>query len=333
MEGGEKYKQAHSGVQALNRLRQAGTRKRKHEKISHFNRDRKRARALWNDPNILGYGVGPKVSKGGKTDFCLVFFVRKKMALERLRHLTKIPERLLIETLGLEVQTDVQEWGRPPVAHLNPGSEIGDSFGHKGTMTAAVRNRDTGAPLILSCSHVLAQGGEGAHEGDLIESPVFPLANLGVNVVGTLFNFVNLRRHANNSLDGATATPSAGIPASNNIPGIAAIAAIRDLRQENADDINGLSLRKVGATSGTLAGTLGNMHISIPLVYHEMDGDPVLDFVELVEITCESEPGDSGAAIIDDNNRLVGMNIGGNESGSGLFTHIQPVFDLLKLTF
>ncbi len=332
MEGSEKYQQAHSGVQALNRLRKAGARKRKQEKISHFKRDRKQAHTLWNDPNILGYGVGPKVSKGGKDGFCVVFFVRKKLAKERLRHLVQIPEQLRIETLGLNIQTDVQEWGKPPVAHLAPGSEIGDSFGHKGTVTAAVRERGTGKPLILSCSHVLAQGGEGAHEGDLIESPVFPLANPGVNVVGALFSFMNLKRHTNNSLDAATATPSAGIPASNHIPGIGSIAVIRDLRQENADDINGLPLRKIGATSGTLSGTLGNMHISIPLVYHEMDGDPVLNFVDLVEITCDSEPGDSGAAIIDDNNRLVGMNIGGNENGSGLFTHIQPVFDCLGLS-
>jgi len=333
VEGDEKYKRAHSAVQALNRLRNPGTRKRKHEKELHFKRDRKRARILWNDPNILGYGVGPKVSGGSKSEFCLVFFVRKKMAKERLRHLAKIPERLRFETMGMDLQTDVQEWVKPPVAHLNPGIEIGDSFGHKGTMTVAVRDRKTGSPLVLSCSHVLARGGEGAKTGDLVESPVSPLANLGENVVGTLFKFMRLRRNGNNSLDAAVAIPAEGISISNDIPGVGTIAGVRDLDQENADGIIGLPLKKIGGVSGTLDGTLGNVHISIPLVFHEMDSDPVLDFVDLFEITCESRPGDSGAAIVDTSSapRIVGMNIAGNETGSGLFTLIQPVFDLLNL--
>src|ERR1035441_1601943 len=102
MDSNEQYKLARTGTLVLNRFRRPSARKRGSEKKSHFNRDLKKARTLWHDDNILGFGVGPKISKGGKSGLCLVFFVRKKLAKKRLRDLTEIPDRLLLETLGLE---------------------------------------------------------------------------------------------------------------------------------------------------------------------------------------------------------------------------------------
>src|SRR4051794_4700393 len=100
MDSNEQYTVALTGTLALNRFRRPWARRRRSEKKSHFNRDLKKTRTLWHDDNILGFGVGPKMSKGGKSDFCLVFFVRKKLARKRLRDLAEIPDRLLFETLG-----------------------------------------------------------------------------------------------------------------------------------------------------------------------------------------------------------------------------------------
>jgi hypothetical protein len=348
MDPNEHYKQARIATLALNRFRRPSARKRGSEKKFHFNRDLKKARTLWHDDNILGFGVGPKVSKEsskeGKPDFCLVFFVRKKMAKKRLRHLVEIPDRLLLETLDLEIQTDVQEWGSPPVAHSTtfPGGQIGDSFGHAGTMTMAVRDAASGSPLMLSCSHVLARGGEGANEGDLIESPVAPLAPLGTNVVGSLFRFSVLDRNAtDNDVDAAVAAPAAGIDISNTFAaasGISggSISGIRDLTQEDTDTLNDLPLQKLGFVTGVrpVRGKLGNMHIATSLVYHEMSGDPVLDFIELAELNCLSREGDSGAPVLDTQTppRIVGMNIAGKADGTSLFIHIQKIFDRMAIT-
>src|ERR1700733_7280556 len=104
MDSNEHYKQARVATSALNRFRRPLARKRGSEKRSHFNQDLKTVRTLWNDNNVLGFGVGPKVSKGGKPEFCLVFFVRKKLAKKRLRNLVEIPERLRLETLDFEIQ-------------------------------------------------------------------------------------------------------------------------------------------------------------------------------------------------------------------------------------
>jgi len=337
MDGNEQYKQARSAILALNRFLRPSARKRGGEKKSHFTRDRTNARTLWNDPNVLGFGVGPKVFVGGRSDFCLVFFVRKKMAKKRLRHLAEIPDRLLLETLDLEIQTDVQQWGTPPVAHstLSAGGQIGDSFGHAGTMTLAVKDASSGLPLMLSCSHVLARGGEGARKGDTVESPVKPLSPLGENVVGSLTRFTVLDRDASdNQVDAAVAEPANGVEISNDFAGIGRISGIRDLTQEDAETLKDLELQKVGFVTGPLKGTMGNMHISTSLVYHELTGDPILDFTELVELNCLSREGDSGAAVLDTQTpaRIVGMNIAGKADGTCLFTHIQPVFDCLKIT-
>jgi hypothetical protein len=340
MDSNEQYKLARTGTLVLNRFRRPSARKRGSEKKSHFNRDLKKARTLWHDDNILGFGVGPKISKGGKSGFCLVFFVRKKLAKKRLRDLTEIPDRLLLETLGLEIQTDVQEWGRPPVAHstIAPGGQIGDSFGHAGTMALAVRDAATGSPLMLSCSHVLARGGEGANQGDLVESPVAPLAPLGTNVVGRLFGFTVLSRTAqDNDVDAAVAEPADGVDISNDFDGSGGIAGIRDLTdstKESAETLRDLKLQKIGFVTGSRKGTLGNMHITASLVYHEMSGDPVLDFVDLAELNCLSREGDSGAPVLDTQTppRIVGMNIAGKADGTSLFIHIQKIFDRLAIT-
>ena len=333
MPGSEKYERARAATRALDRLRKPIARRRKHEKDSHFSRDVAQARGFWNDPNILGYGVGPKKSgDGSKSDHCLVFFVRKKLAKQRLGQLVKIPARLLIETSDLEVETDVQPWGRPPVAHLAPGIQIGDSSGNAGTMTLAVKDAATGAPLILSCSHVLAMGGDGAKQGDIVESPVVAISELGANVVGRLSRFMILDRNGDNSVDAAVATAEAGVEISNRIPGAGAISEIRDLNQESADSLDSLPLRKFGAVTNQTDGEMGNLHISASLVFHELSGDPTLDFVDLAELSCESKPGDSGSPVVDEQLRIVGMLIGGKADGTSLFTHIQPVFDLLKIT-
>jgi len=337
MGSSEQYTRARSGILALNRFRRPMARRRSGEKKSHFSRDRTKARTLWNDPNILGFGVGPKVAAGGRSDFCLVFFVRKKLAKERLRNLAEIPERLLLETLDLEIQTDVQQWGRPPIAHStrSAGCQIGDSFGHSGTMTLAVKDASSGSPLMLSCSHVLARGGDGARKGDIVESPVAPLSPSGENVVGRLTRFTVLDRDApDNQVDAAVAEPAAGVEISNDFAGIGRISGIRDLTQEDAESLKDLELQKLGFVTGPLKGAMGNMHISTSVVYHELSGDPILDFSELVELNCLSREGDSGAAVVDTQTpaRIVGMNIAGKADGTCLFTHIQPVFDCLKIT-
>lgn len=332
-----KYTRARRAILALNRLRSQSAKPRKGEHRTHFEKDRDTARSLWNDPNIVGFGVGPKVSDGMRSEFCVVFFVRKKLPHGRLRNLVRIPKHLELLTPGMKIQTDVQEWGGTPIAHgtLASGVSIGDTSGNSGTMTLGVKDRSDGSSLILSCSHVLAQAGRG-HKGDDVESPVDPAADPGPNVVGHLLRFTIIDRTAsNNEVDAAVARPANGIELSNFVPGTNRISGMRDLTQEDENSVVGLGLQRFGAVTGLQTGSIRNLHVSTSIVYHQLSGDPSVDFVELVEYDCPSQEGDSGAAVLDtaDPASVVGMHIAGKADGSGsLFTHIRFVFQAMKVT-
>ena len=331
-----KYSQAREATIALNRLRKPSVRLRTGEKKQHMEQDRDLVRGLWHDPNILGFGVGPKLSKeDGHSETCLVFFVRRKLAKRRLRYLKAIPKYITLKTLGTRVLTDVQEWGSLPISHgsVSAGASVGDLVGNSGTMTLAVTDNPTGNSMILSCSHVLARCGLG-HAGDQIESPADPTSDPGPNIVGKLVRFTEIDPKASdNEVDAAIARPNNGVSLSNNIPSIGNTSGIRDLTQEG-DSAIGVQVQKFGSVTGKQTGSIRNIHVSTSIVYHQLPGDPSVDFVELVQYDGVSQEGDSGAPVLDtaDSPNVVGLHIAGSSDGTAsLFTHIKFVFDALSI--
>lgn len=331
------YIRARDTVFALNRFIKKSPRRRAGERKSHFENDRKIARSLMSDPNILGFGVGPKLTEGAPPgEVCLVVFVRKKLPKARLRGLVSIPKHMTLQTLGHKIRTDVQAWGGLPAAHsLFPGVSIGDVRRNSGTMTLVVRDRRSQKPLILGCSHVLALAGDG-QVGDEVESPTDGSANPGPNVVGNLLRYTTIDRHSlSNAVDAAVASPMRGVDLSNDIPGIGTPAGIRDLTREGDSVIDQVDVEGLGAVSGRLAGIIKNIHVTTPIVYHQLADDPSVYFVDLVQYDAVCQEGDSGAAILDTSgeHRIVGMHIASSADGLSLFTHIRYVLDVLKVNF
>lgn len=330
------YSRARDAAAALNRLRRSSVRLRSGERKTHLERDRAMARALWHDPNILGFGVGHKVTKETDSDICLVFFVRRKLAKRRLRDLVGVPKHLALDTLGTRVLTDVQVWGGPPVSHglVSSGASIGDLSGNSGTMTLAVRDNSTGNLLILGCSHVLARCGAG-QTGDQVESPADPSSDPRLNVVGSLVRFTEIDRQSpDNEVDAAVVKPNGGVNLSNDVPTIGTASGIRDLTLES-DSCVGLKIQKFGAITGRQTGQIRNIHVSTSIVYRQLSGDPSVDFIELVQYDGVSQDGDSGAPVLDTagSPKVVGMHIAGSSDGTAsLFTHIQFVLDALQIS-
>lgn len=334
------YLLAREAVFRLNRFVRPAARLRKGERKSHFEEDCRTARSLLADPNILGFGVGPKVTEGEREseDFCVAFFVRRKLPKSRLRNFVEIKKHLFLNTQGRRVRTDVQQWSGTPIAHgaLNAGASIGDVAGNAGTMTLAVQDKANGAPLILGCSHVLAACGN-AHLGDEVESPGNAGGDPGPNVVGRLLRFTRIDPLSlNNAVDAAVATPVAGVSLTNKIPGIGIPSGIRDLTQEGEDIVNELVVQRVGVVTGRQTGTIRNLHVSTRITYHQLPGDPSVYFVDLMQYDALSEEGDSGAVVVEstDGHRVVGMHIAGLPDGSAsLCTHIRYVLDRMNVVF
>src|SRR5438034_341019 len=115
---------------------------------SRLNADRQRLQALFADPNFLGFAVSEKRVKEKRLpdEFCLTFFVRRKLAESRLRNGTKIPKRLQLQTTESRVLTDVLELGQMHRAHsrVGPGALIGHGAGTAETVgTVTFIGRDT----------------------------------------------------------------------------------------------------------------------------------------------------------------------------------------------
>ncbi len=331
------YTRARDTAFGLNRFIKQRARRRTGERKSHFENDHRTARSLITDPNILGFGVGPKLTQGAAPgEVCLVVFVRRKLPKARLRGLVAIPKHMMLQTLGHKIRTDVQPWGGLPVAHaLSPGVSVGDVRGNSGTMTLAVKDRKTKAPLLLSCSHVLALAGNG-QVGDEIESPTNASSDTGPNVVGSLLRYTIIDRHSlSNAVDAAVASPLDGVDLSNAIPGIGTPVGVRDLTLEGDAVINQVDVEGLGAVSGRLAGTIRNIHVTTPIVYHQLADDPSVYFVDLVQYDAVCQEGDSGAAVLDTSGEhlVVGMHIASSAAGLSLFTHIRYVLDVLRVSF
>jgi len=298
------------------------------------------AKSILADPNILGFGVGPKISgkRRLESEISLIFFVRKKLPKSRLLYSLEIPHHFLLRTIGHRVQTDIQIWDRRPVAHssVSAGSSIGDLPGNSGTMTLAVNDGANDDLLMLGCSHVLAQCGNG-RVGDKIESPADITSTPGPNIVGTLRRFTVIDRTSfTNAVDAAVGVPLDGVTLSNNIPGIGVPAGIRDLTLEGDEVVGKVQVQRVGVASGLQTGTIRNIHVSTQIAYPQLDGDPSVFFTELVQYDASSEEGDSGAAVVDNSegHNVVGMHIAGMPDGSAsLFTHIQFVMDRMNVTY
>ena len=330
----EKYSRARDAVYALNRLVKPASRRRRGERKGHFTEDRRKALSLLDDPNILGFGVGPKRS-GGKEidDLSLVFFVKRKLPKARLRYHAEIPDRFLLRTKEIRIQTDVQEWGGTPVAHstVSAGASIGDVSGNSGTMTLAVKDRSSGSPLLLGCSHVIALCGNAQH-GDEVESPA---AGSRPTVVGRLLRSTRVDpKVLANKVDAAVAEPVEGVTFENSIAGIGEISGIRDLTLESESSVRGLAVRRCGISTELQTGAIRNLHITTRIIYDQLPGDPSVRFVELVQYDAPAAGGDSGAAVVDDSDdpRVVGMHIAGTpDATASFFTHIQMVFDYLKI--
>lgn len=148
--------------------------------------------------NVVGVGIGYKTDNGVQTDqLAIVALVDQKKPDIALRESDRIPPELQgIKTDVVEVGTvRAQNFGprdrwRPVIP---PGVSIGHYRVSAGTLGAIVRDRLTGAYLLLSNNHVLANSND-AQAGDVILQP--GATDHGVNpsdVVARLERFTPLR--------------------------------------------------------------------------------------------------------------------------------------------
>lgn len=314
--------------------------------------------------NVVATGVGYKVAADGKTnELSVICSVTKKLSKSELGPKDLIPAQLD------GIMTDVMPSGiiRALSAHRIPhrpapgGVSIGHTDISAGTFGCVVRKN--GQTYILSNNHVLADSNDaligdailqpgptdgGVNPADQIaelsefiplhyigselgDSSSCSIANAGANVLNFLANIMgsHARLHAitmrpfaaENLVDAAIAKP---LNDQDIMPDIFAIGAIQGI----AEGELGMAVKKSGRTTEFTTGEIEQIDVTVDVQYGQ---NRVARFNDQLMSGAMSEGGDSGSAVLNSDNHMVGLLYAGSTTTT-LFNRVQNVFSALNVT-
>lgn len=314
------------------------------------NRDQLLTRA-----NVVATGAGYKITAGQKTtNLCIVCSVTQKVAELQLTSQDMVPKTLEGTPTDV-VQTGIIRALQSPTDRIRPAPG-GVSIGHKditaGTLGCLVKKNDQ--IFILSNNHVLANSNQ-AEIGDPILQPgphdggSYPddhIANLEdfvpvefigldsdcpfaiaaasfLNGIATLLgSHVRMKvinqQAVDNLVDAAIARPLNPSDVSDEILEIGTI-------QGSAEAELGMAIKKSGRTTGLTTGVVEQVDVSANVQYGE---GKIALFTDQLMAGAMSQGGDSGSAVLDDTNRLVGLLFAGSDTTT-VINRIENVFSLL----
>lgn len=312
-------------------------------------------------PNVLGVGIGYRITAGRMTgELSIMLLVRRKVPAAGLSAKALAPAQIE------GIRTDVLEVGdiRPLLLRKDrwrpaPG---GVSIGHykisAGTLGCVVRDRETGARLILSNNHVLANINDaspgdpilqpGAADGGQLEqdtiarlerfctidfgsepsdcniaSSFVSLVNLFTSAVGSSHKVDAYQQHpaAINLVDAAVARPVDDVDLSDEIIDIGTLegTVLAQL---------GMAVRKSGRTSELSSGEVTVLDATVTVSY---GSGLEATFEDQIVTTAMSRGGDSGSLLVaGDSNHAVGLLFAGSDV-STIHNPIQNVLDCLDV--
>lgn len=306
---------------------------------------------------VVAVGIGYKTVGGMKTSIpAIVCSVVKKLPIKDLKAVDLIPAQIeststdVIETGVIRALEDRTKRWRPA-----PG---GVSIGHEkitaGTLGCLVEKG--GKKYILSNNHVLANMNEGAIGDAILQPGAYDGGTFPYDRIATLAEFVKINFIGGDSgcsvskaitkvLNFITksvksgsrfATSRAELP-ENRVD--AAIAEPLDVNWVLNEILEvgkllglgeatlGLGVKKSGRTSGLTRGTIDVMNVAVQVQYGDTK---IAYFVDQLQAGAMSEGGDSGSAVVDNENRLIGLLFAGSDATT-IINPIQFVFSELKL--
>ncbi len=314
-------------------------------------------------PNVVGVGTGYKVRRGQRTDeLCIVVLVQEKIPEAGLEASGLIPQ----EVDG--IMTDVIQVGelrafQAPTDRWRPAPG-GVSLGHykvtAGTLGAVVRDEETGARLILSNNHVLANSNDatpgdpilqpGTADGGTVEADMIarlerfypiefatepadcPFATFVVKCGNALARVVGSRhrlqahqydRQATNLVDAAVALPVDDDVIMDEILGIGVVSGVTDATL-------GMSVRKSGRTTGLTTGEVTVLDATVNVSY---GSNRSARFEDQILTGSMSQGGDSGSLLVASDALLaVGLLFAGSNDVT-IYSPIDTVLECLKVVF
>jgi hypothetical protein len=249
-------------------------------------------------PGVVGVGLGYR-RKGGvpQDERCAVVFVQRKKALSRLRKTRGRIPRSLADGKGKRLAVDVVEIGRLRREvfvgeSLGPGKD--DGVMRTGTLGAMGLDADTAAPVAVTAMHVT---GYEEYESCAEEVPIYA-PSLEFGGKSSILGY--LAKGTMRGVDAAKIRLADASAAAAPTPQIGVVAGWRPVTYPG--DV-GTPVSMYGAVSEHQVGV-----IRFPTVAMPRFG---LDTAILAQI--ESQSGDSGAALLDGDNLVLGFLVGRSE--------------------
>ena len=300
---------------------------------------------------INGFGITMKKTAGQKTNQpAIVFYVSRKLSLRNLPVQNRIPKQINIpweySSDGLlEIVTDVQALqfqAFENTARLRPcpgGHSIGHPDVTAGTLGCLVKDKTNGKTVILSNNHVLANSNDAAIGDPIVQPGSADGGTDPQDTIATLTRFQKIDFAESNLIDAAIATPLEPISdyvihsikdVGNNIPTTARDISVADL---------GELAKKSGRTTEFTTGVIDAVNVTVTVKYGGFQKATFVDQFVIEGAVGDpdiSAGGDSGSAVLDANNNLIGLlfagsQASGSEPATAICNRIKHVFNLLNL--
>jgi hypothetical protein len=285
-----------------------------------------------NHPSIQALGLGEKISGGQQQEIiALKIYVEKKLPLGQLD--LPIPKHVSLGDVE-NIVTDVVEIGKIEL-HGNvqrlrpalPGFSVSraNDVPNTGTFGMVVRRKGQAIPhYLLSNCHAIAASGL-ATKGDTIIQP--GAADSGVaatDSIGTLTDWVAFDFTPNSSQN----TVDCAIAELDPAAASAAIALLGVPVGVNTKLTRGMYVQKVGRTTSHSVARITDTDLVLTPTYPTKTGLQKITLRDQVLVTFYSAPGDSGSGVLDMNNNVVGLHVGGSDV-VGFFCKIENIMDRL----
>ena len=279
-------------------------------------------------PNVVGVGLGQKLARSQLVeDLCLRFYVKQKL------HVLLVPEaeRIPVEVEG--IPTDVIEsrefsiWRPiPPVYQRKVRPAMGGlSVGHysvtAGTLGCLVKDRRT--RYILSNNHVLANENRGSEGDPILQPGRFDGGRLDRDVLARLVTYVALDPDGVNVVDSALAEPHSPDDVTSDVLNIGRLKGTREPEL-------GESVRKSGRTTRLTKGVVEDASATLRVGY---SGGSFV-FTDQVVVRGAgggfSSGGDSGAVIVGEDAKALGLLFGGSPffTVANKMTNVEKALDV-----
>jgi len=276
--------------------------------------------------NVSGFGVGYRETDGVVTDqIAITVFVKRKRAKRLLRD-DLVPRTIKLPGIKMPVELDVCV-GRPgsgQAVYCGDGISLVDydQFGTLGCLV--VQKDDPNTVRGLTAGHVCpGQRGDAVNwlnypfEVDPEKDPIIGklLFREGLTPSETTFD---------NRWDVATFALDAAIAAQPAIRQLGAFNGLLDVLPEIKSRV-----RKMGVGGGAEAAGRGRVMRTDFEHTLSINGQPT-GFYGLIQCSPFTIDGDSGAPVIDDLGKLVGIVLGGREDGPDAYTAVMPAAAMFK---